>query len=427
MNLGLAAFVITLAVIVISIISRKCTEALFAGTVVAGIFLFGKNFGSGWISVLVQEVSDNTWLWLLLGLFGSLTCLFETSKSTLGFSKTVNRFCKSEVSCKLVALLLGFVIFVDDYLNVMAVGLCMKKSFDERKIPREGLAFLVDCTGTPVCILVPISTWAAFYSNMFAKYGCTSYVSLIPYMFYPMIVILFLLLFCLGVLPGIGPMKKASFRISDSSDNADTDCTSFLNLLIPLVILLLVSIVSEDILIGISASIVTCFVLYVPQKIISVSDFTKACIIGFSKTVRVFFLLAGCYMLKNLTAQMQMGQFIINLVGPVIRTTLLPALTFLIAAFLSFSTGCVWGTSALIAPILLPLASGCDANLTMVMAAVISGGVFGAQACVYSDTTVMSATSSGITNIEHAFSQLPYICIAAGVSFVLYVIAGFIL
>ncbi len=425
MNSGLVAFVITIAVIILAIVTKKCMQALYAGTVVAGIFLFKTGFASGWIQTLVAEVTDNTWLWLLLGLFGSLTCLFETSKSTLGFSKTVSKFCKTETSCKFAAFLLGLVIFIDDYLNVMTVGLCMKKTFDEKKIPRKELAFIVDCTGTPVCILVPISTWAVFYTNMFSEYGCSSYVSVMKYMFYPMIVMLFLILLCLGFLPGIGAMKRAE-SVSDEN-KVDSDCSSFLNFLIPLAVLVLVSVVSEEVLTGIIASIAVCLIMYVPRKIMTVSEFTESCVKGFAKTVNVLFLLTGCYMLRNLTSQMGMGQFIIDLISPVMKMQLLPAFTFLVASFLSFSTGCVWGTSALIVPIILPLALNCNANTAMTMAAVISGGVFGAQACVYSDTTVMSANSCSISNTDHAFSQMPYICIAASITFILYVVLGFIL
>lgn len=423
MNLGLIAFAITIAVIISAMVTRKCTESLYAGTLVAGIFLFGKNFAAGWFNVLIQEVADNTWLWLLLGLFGSLTCLFETSKSTIGFSKAVSKFCKTKSSCKFAALLLGILIFIDDYLNVMTVGLCMKKSFDDKNISREELAFLVDCTGTPVCILVPLSSWAAFYLNMFSNYGCTSYIPLLKYMFYPMFVMIFLVMLCMGILPKADSMRRSSYSVGQEVFEGG----SFFNFLIPVAVLVAVSIACDEILLGIASSIAVCLLLYVPTGIMNVKTFTGSCIKGFAKTVDVFFLLTGCYMLKNITAQMNMGQFIINLTSSFINASLLPGITFLIASFLSFSTGCVWGTSALIVPIIMPLALSCGAQSTMVMAAIICGGVFGAQACVYSDTTVMSASSSGISNTDHAFSQLPYICTAAAVSFVLYIALGFIL
>lgn len=421
MDLGSVALIITIAVIVTSIVTKKCTESLYIGTIVASIFLFGKNFASGWLSVLVAEFTDNTWLWLLLGLFGSLTALFETSESTLGFSKTVNRLCKKRHSCRLAAFLLGLLIFVDDYLNVMSVGLCMKNAFDDKKIPREELAFIVDCTGTPVCILVPISSWAAFYGNLFSKYEGVpdnTYLSLIPYLFYPMIIMLFLLLFCLGILPRVGAMKTSCSVISEGKKK--TEKGTFTDFIIPLVVLIAVSIVADEILLGILSAMAACFLLYIPRRKMNLSEFTKCCIKGFEKTVSIIFLLMGCYMLKNITSQMQMGQFIVKLFRPVLNVKLLAFITFVIAAFMSFSTGCVWGTSALIVPIIMPLAFACNANIPMVMAAVVSGGVFGAQACVYSDTTVMSASSCSVTNTAHAFSQMPYICTAAALSALIY-------
>ena len=454
MDTGLVALIITLTVIAAAILTKKCAECLFAGSCVAAVFAFGKHFFIELIRIIITQVSSHTWLWLLCGLFGSLAALFEKVNATGEFSGFVSKFCKTDRKCCLTALLLGIIIFIDDYLNVLTVGLCMKKSFDERKIPRQALAYIVDCTGTPVCTLIPLSSWAAFYGAFFMQYSCVSdnykspisaYTALIPYLFYPALTLLILFLFCMGLFPKTGRMKKAFDRAADcrhmeckslnslgSDDVFEKNNTSSGNscngtiyyFLVPMIILVAVSIAADEIIAGIIAGIISCFCLYVPLKKIKTGDFSKTVIDGFASMTGVIALLTICYTFADITSQMGIAGCMVNIFSTFLSAKTVPLVCFAISAFLSFSTGTVWGTSAIIVPMLMPVIRSTGANLLPSMAAFVSGGIFGAQACVYADTTVLSANSCDISNTEHAFSQMPYICIAAFLSAIGYAAIG---
>ena len=200
MNIGLIALLIIVGIVVGAILTRRCTEFLVLGSIVGAIFLFGQNFMTEWLEILQNVCADNVWLILVCGLFGSLIALLQESKGSLGFSKLISKFCNTERKTLLTTFILGILIFVDDYLNVLSIGVCMKGVYDKRKIPRESLAFMLDSTGAPVCVLLPFSTWAVFFSSIFMEeksvqdLGYSSamdaYCSTIPFMFYPIIILI---------------------------------------------------------------------------------------------------------------------------------------------------------------------------------------------------------------------------------------------
>lgn len=168
MNTGLVALIIVLAIIVISVLTKRCTESLIIGSLIAALFLWGpKSFLSSWALMLQTKVAENVWIMLVCGLFGSLIALLQASKGSFGFSKFVTKICNTQRKSMLMSFIMGIIIFVDDYLNVLSIGVCMKNVYDKRKLPRESLAYLLDSTGAPVCVLLPFSTWAAFYASLF--------------------------------------------------------------------------------------------------------------------------------------------------------------------------------------------------------------------------------------------------------------------
>ena len=195
MEQGLIAIIITILIIVSAVKTKKCVECMTAGSLVAAVFAYKSHFLTGWHGVLQKTMSDNIWVILVCLLFGGLISLLTASKGSFGFSKYLSRLCTNQKRTLLVTYLMGILIFVDDYLNVLSIGACMKKISDDKKIPRETLAYMLDSTGAPVCVLIPISTWAVFYANLF--YGqdsiqalncatpISAYIKAIPFCFYP--------------------------------------------------------------------------------------------------------------------------------------------------------------------------------------------------------------------------------------------------
>lgn len=447
-NTGIAAVIIVTIVIAGAVITRRCTEFLFLGSVLGALVLFGKDMPLSYVGILEKVVADNAWLWLVCGLFGSLIALLEASKGTYGFQKVIGKVCKTRKQTMLASFLLGIVIFIDDYLNVLTVGVCMKKLYDKRKIPRESLAFILDSTGAPVCVLIPLSTWAVFYAKLFYEQapvsasfatGMDAYISAIPFCFYPFVTLTIVLLFCLDLFPKLGPMKKAYDRVRDTGmvyseasrkynmqEVTDAD-GNVLDFLIPIGVLVAVGIFSGEILLGVLAAILTCLVIYVPRKLMSMSDFLNLSISGFGTMLPIFFMLVGAFSLADVTGQMGLTEFLIQLAEPVLSQHVFPAVSFLLLAVLAFVTGSNWGMSAVVIPILIPMCAALHGNLILTMAAIISGGAFGSHACFYTDATVLASNSAGIDNMEHALTQWPYVFISAALSTVLFLIFGFAL
>lgn len=452
MNTGLIALLIVLAIIIISVVTKRCAEALIAGSLIAAFFLWGpKDFLPQWALMLQTQVADNVWIMLVCGLFGSLIALLQESKGSYGFSKTISRFCVNERRTLLTSFVMGILIFVDDYLNVLSIGVCMKNVYDKRKIPRESLAYMLDATGAPVCVLLPFSTWAAFYASLFFEQesvkalGFTSemqaYIHSIPFFFYPIFTLVIVLLFALGLFPKLGPMKKAYERVA-TTGKVYSDASRKFNheeyqgfeqdgniwdFIIPMAILVGVTIATSDLLMAVVVSLIVCFLLYVPRKVVPLEEFFNLMVKGFADLLPILFMLMVTFVLVGICDGLQMTAFVIEIAQPFLKGAIFPAVTFILVSALCFATGSLWGMSAIVAPIIFPLGAAIGANPILSMAAIVSGGAFGSHACFYTDATLLSASSAGIDNLEHALSQLPYVVIAAVLTVVGYLICGVVM
>ncbi|MGI6117626.1 MAG: Na+/H+ antiporter NhaC family protein [Bilifractor sp.] len=451
LNLGLVAILITTGIIVGAIVTHQCTGFMVAGSVLCAVFLYGKDFLSEWSKSLQNMLSENVWVMLVCLLFGGLIGLLTDSKGSFGFSRYISRFCNTRRKTKLTTFVMGILIFVDDYLNVLSIGACMKKISDRQKLPRETLAYLLDSTGAPVCVLMPFSTWAVFYASLFFQQDCVkslgvksaiqAYNKAIPFMFYPIITLIIVFLFCIGAMPKLGAMKKAYERVEqtgmlyseasrkynhENPEEAEQDGNIW-NFIIPMGVLVADAILTGDILAAVVLSLIVCFLLYVPRKILSVDDYFSSMIHGFGDMLPTLMLLLVTFVMKDMTEQMGMTEYIIDIARPYLFASIFPAAVFVLSALLSFTTGSDWGMSAIITPIVFPLCAALSASPVLTMAAVVSGGTFGSHACFYSDATLLAAQSSGIDNVEHALSQLPYVIIASVLSVVGFLVSGFLL
>lgn len=448
---GLIAVLIILIVIVGAITTRRCAEFLIGGSLVAAVFLYGKDFLAQWCVLLQEVLAENVWIVLVCGLFGSLIALLQASKGTFGFSKLISRLCTNERRTLLMSFLLGILIFVDDYLNVLSIGVCMKGVYDKRKIPRETLAYMLDATGAPVCVMLPFSTWAVFYASLFIEEksvaslgfasGMDAYIHAIPFCFYPIITLLIVFLFALGIMPRLGTMKTAYNRVaetgkvySDASKKYNHDehkgyeeDGNIWNFIIPMAVLVAIAVITSDLLLAVVASLLVCFILYIPRKVVALDEFFNLIVRGFADMLPILTLLVVAFVLQKVTEGLEMTDFIISIMQPLLKGSFFPAMAFVLVAALTFCTGSLWGMSAVVAPIVFPLGAAIGANPILIMAAIISGGAFGSHACFYTDATLLSSTSAGIDNIEHAMSQLPYVIIAAVLTVAGFLICGMLM
>lgn len=453
MDYGILTLVPALVVLVLGILTKRTTESLFIGSILAYIIIGGTKF----LSLLVEAVFsvmtnyDDAWLIFVCGLFGSFIALLEKSKGTDAVGVLIGKACKKERHTLIGSFFLGILIFVDDYLNIMTIGSCMRKACDKQRIPRESLAYIIDSTGAPVCILLPFSTWAIFYANTFYKEesvkalnlgsAMDTYIHALPYMFYAIIALVIVFLFAYGIFPKIGQMKKAYERVKeggktyskeseclnmDSDDYIDEN-SNILDFLLPIVVLIVITIVYGDILYALIDAMAVCFIMYIPRKRIKIAEFFEVIVSGFQSTIPALAIILFALVMRNALGDLNMPNYVVNAVLPYVNSNTFPAIAFAVVGTVAFFTGSNWGTPAICAPIVLSVASACGANILLVMAAIACGGIFCSHACFYSDATILTSAACKIQNTDHAFTQLPYALISAGLSFIVFLIFGFII
>jgi Na+/H+ antiporter NhaC len=433
--------------------------------VFVGTLMLGMAPGAGLNQLFQSSLGNGDFIWiceivLLIGV------LFELFRKAGVLSALARRFAggkKSRRGVELTTWAMGLVI-IDDYFSPLLSGAVMRPLSDRAAIPREKLAFILDSTTAPVCILVPFTAWGAYLASLIAAQGgpvsgidqgLAVFIAAIPYNFYPILMLLFTLLMCAGLIPDFGPMRRAERRVretgqllrpgakplSDVADvNSDTtgspvdnqSSSLLLELLVP--VLLLVTIGTWSLVATGSVKIVEAFlaadsylivVLAARGRFRSVVEVADLLVDGAKGVAAALLIVALAYALNAVTGQLGAANVIIEQFAGDLSSNTLVVLTFVISATVSFATGTSWGTYALMMPVALPVAfelsSGAITPLVFqTVAAVAGGGVFGDHASPVSDTTVLSSFGAGSDHMDHVFTQLPYALLVAGLTVLLY-------
>jgi tetracycline resistance efflux pump len=454
MAYGALALIPPAVVIVLAIKQRTSFEPLLIGCLV-GFAMIGfhdhTNVFSDFVNSFegVMGKSDSVWVILVCGLYGSLIGLMVRSGGTFKFGEWALTRLKTEKSALMGAWWLGLFIFLDDYLSALTVGLSMRKITDAFKIPREKLAYIVNTTAPPWCVIVPISTWTIFIGNILETShvaahgrGLATYWKMIPYVAYGYISVLIIPLFIYGVFPWFGRMKRADTRAietgrlteSDFSDTATLDITPMnpakpskvIYFLLPIVVLLAATIFFDiDALKGVMIAVAFTFIYYMIIKLGTFRQLSETMFGGFNSMVYALAILMMSYVLKDVNDKMGLTQYVLHAASPYLNKEFLPVIVFVSLSLISVTKGSSWGLYAIAIPLVVPLAQHFESNVLLNCGAVISAGVFGANACLYSDATVLTAQSTECNNLDHGLSQLPYALIAFGLSAGMYVLLGF--
>lgn len=433
----------TLVVISMALITQRTLEALLAGAL-SGFILLSPTTAVQEMAVTgLTVMQDPTMGWIILvcGLLGSLIGLLQFARGTEAFSRSAGRYLTTRRGAMLGSTGLGALIFIDDYLNAMTVSAAMKRLFDKLKISRSMLAYIVDSTAAPICLLIPFSTWAIYLAGLLESnrvadsgQGFAYYLGLVPYLFYPWVALTLVILVALGVVPVLGRMKAAErgdeVRLDDDEMAQEkTACTRrpprLINFLLPVATLLLATWWFDiDALIGVGFALLVTLALYVAQDIAPLNRLFDELLAGFQQMLLPLGIVFAAFMLQSVNESLGLTETLIGWVEPLMRGSWLPGITFLVLAGLAFATGSFWGVYAIAFPIVIPLALATDASLPLTLGAMISAGAFGSHACFFGDSTVLSARGCGITPMQHALTQLPYVLLAAGVSAALFFVLG---
>jgi Na+/H+ antiporter NhaC len=447
---GFWALLPTLAVLLIALITKKTFEALVGGALVGFVMISKENFFTDFIASLLAVMKNETigWVILVCGLFGSLIHLIVRAGGSNAFAEFMLKYIKSRKGALLMAWLLGLLIFIDDYLNALTLGTSMKKVTDRFRISREMLAYVVDSTAAPVCVLVPFSTWAIYVAGLLESigfahkgHGLTSYLAAVPFTIYGWAAFLIVPLVALGIIPNLGAMKQAEVRaqggqtIPPGSENVSLEVPEstvenphLLYFILPISVLIGATIAfGIDALKGVLVAVVFTVIYYRLKKVITFDEASQEIFGGFKTMLYALAVIIMSFVMKDINDKLQLTQFVIENVSPLMNKHLLPAIAFVSLSAVTFATGSFWGVYAISLPIVLPLAENLQVNPLLAIGSVISAGAFGSHACFYGDATVLSSAATGCHNMAHVITQLPYALLASAITVITYLVLGFVM
>lgn len=450
-----------LPIVVIMVIAvwKKTTFASILAGVILACFMVAKFNPLVTIGLFLDEFyvtacdSGTMWVLLVCGLFGALIQLVTDSGGVLGFTRIAKKLLNSRNKTLIGTWILGIIIFIDDYLNCLAVGAATRPLSDEHRISREMSSYIINSTGVTVCAIVPISSWGAFMSGLMEKAELTgglsafsAYCHAIPFMFYAIVAVITVPLVACGILPMFKNMKKAETRAKETGEVLSEDSKSALiegledeerlkdkphralNFIIPILIVVIMTILSDDMVVALVIAIVCTFILYLPQRIMNVREFVDSAMKGLTDMFGVLVIIIIGYMLIELNAALGVNEFVAAICSAAVPTKILPALIFVGIGLLSFASGSFWGLAAIAFPIIGTVSMDLGLNPFLMSGVVVSAVAFGGHICLYSDTVILTSAATQCTPSDYFRSSLPIIMaypFAIGV--ILFLVAGIIM
>ena len=446
MEYGIVSLLPTALVLVLAVITRRTLESVIAGAIFAFLLMDGTGFVNTLAEVSLQQLRDKDIAWIILvcALYGVFIALLVRSGGSMAFGNLLLKSLNSKGQGLLATWALGICIFLDDYLNSLTVGASMKAVTDRFKTSRAMLAYVIDSTAAPMCLLVPISSWGAYFAGLLEKnavaadgQGFSLFVESIPYMFYPIFALGLVFLVALGFFPRIGPMRRAEELAEATGDlgaiDGETSETESSNggpstFFLPIFALLYFTILptfdwetstlsmNDDLLRGVIAGILFTVAYFAYLRLMPLSELFDTCTNGIKIMVPVLAMLLALFVFVEANNRIGLTEYVIQAVKPYMNATMLPVILFVTMSAVSFATGSNWGVIAIAMPVAFPLAQAYDVSIPLVIGALLSASGFGSHACFYSDSTVLSAQGAGCNTYQHAVTQLPYALIAASIA-----------
>ena len=467
-----------LIAIVLALITKEVYSSLFIGIIVGAILYSGFNLSGVlnhiFVDGMVGQLSDswNVGILVFLVILGTMVMLMNRAGGSAAFGRWSVAHVKTKVGAQIATIVLGVLIFIDDYFNCLTVGSVMRPLTDKHGISRQKLAYLIDATAAPVCIIAPISSWAAAVTgSVDGVNGLELFIKAIPYNFYALLTIVMMLVLSFGKFD-YGPMKLAemSKKLSHADDPMPQSAMTgaedqpnppvspkgkVIHLILPIVILIVCCVIgmiytggffegetfsdafansdaSVGLMFGSAVALIITIIFFLATRVLSFKECMNALPEGFKSMVPAILILTFAWTLKSMTSSLGSDVFVENFVKSFADKdaimSLLPAIVFLVACVISFATGTSWGTFGILIPIAARVFKNDISSPMMVMAvaACMAGAVCGDHCSPISDTTIMASAGAQCEHISHVNTQLPYALTVAAVSFVSYVIAGFV-
>ena len=448
------ALVPPIVAILLALITKEVYSSLFVGILIGGLFYAGFQpegtllhiFNDGFVTVLSDPW--NVGILIFLVILGAMVCLMNKAGGSAAFGKFAGEKIKSKTGAQLATVLLGMLIFVDDYFNCLTVGSVMKPVTDKHKISREKLAYLIDSTAAPICIIAPISSWAAAVAGFVeGEDGFSLFLQAIPYNFYALFTLFFVVMAVILKVE-FGPMKTKEDAVVKLQEKVAEVKTSekegkVLDLVIPIAALIICCITgmlytggffngenirvafsncdaSVGLMLGSFFALVITIIYYMLRRVLSLKVCMECLPEGFKAMVPAILILTFAWTLKAMTDSLGAAVYVETVMKGCAEELMmfLPAVIFLVACFLAFASGTSWGTFGILIPIVVAVFSGTDHTLMIIsISACMAGAVCGDHCSPISDTTIMASAGADCEHVSHVSTQLPYAITVAAISF----------
>ena len=452
----------------LALITKEAYSSLFIGIVIGGLLSANLNPVIAMDNLLnegiVAAVSGTAGIFVFLVVLGIIVALINKAGGSAAFGAWAEKNIKTRIGAALATFVLGVLIFIDDYFNCLTVGSVMLPVTDRHKISRAKLSYLIDATAAPICMIAPISSWAAAVSSYAPEgQGLSLFIQAIPYNFYSLLTLVFIIAITLMKFD-YGPMKLHEKNALENGDLFTSgknhekveqeNCGNciVLDLVLPVVVLIVICVIAllyvggmwsdglsfidafgnTDATVGLPwggiIALIITIVYLVARKVITFKDAMECVPKGFIAMVPAILILTFATALKNMTGLLGADIFVEGIMkgSAAGLANFLPAIIFLVAVGLAFATGTSWGTFGILIPIVLAIFPAGDPLQIIGMSACLAGAVCGDHCSPISDTTIMSSAGAQCDHINHVSTQLPYALTVAGISFVTYIIAGFV-
>ena len=465
------ALVPPIIAIVLALITKEVYSSLFVGILAGGLLYSGYSFegcvNHVFCDGIIASLADsyNVGILIFLVILGTLVSLMNKAGGSAAFGDWASKHIKNRVEAQLATVALGVLIFIDDYFNCLTVGSVMRPVTDKHNISRAKLAYLIDATAAPVCIIAPVSSWAAAVSGFVPgqENGIALFISTIPYNFYAILTIVMMISLAVTG-KDFGPMEvhernaivnndlfTSGEKAGNETEEKKNSKGKVIDLVIPVIALVVCCVIgmiytggffegasfieafansdaSVGLVFGSFFGLVITLILYLVRKVLSFNECMQCFPEGFKSMVAPILILTFAWSLKAMTDSLGAKEFVAGLVEGSAAgfVSLLPAIIFLIAVFLSFSTGTSWGTFGILIPIVVSIFAGVDNTMMIIsMSACMAGSVCGDHCSPISDTTIMSSAGAQCNHLNHVSTQLPYALTCAVVSCICYFVAGY--
>ncbi|MBQ4059705.1 MAG: Na+/H+ antiporter NhaC family protein [Lachnospiraceae bacterium] len=463
------ALVPPLVAITLALITKEVYSSLFVGILVGGLFYSGFQFegtvlhiyNDGFIGVLTD--SYNMGILIFLVLLGAMVALMNKAGGSAAFGAWAGEHIKTKVGAQLAAIALGMLIFIDDYFNCLTVGSVMKPVTDKHKVSRAKFAYLIDATAAPVCIIAPISSWAAAVSGFVeGEDGFSLFLRAIPFNYYALLT-LFMMIAMVLLKIEFGPMAKhernaikgdlfttAARPYANVTEETGSAKGKVVDLVIPIAGLIICCVIgmlytggffsgknfvtafsNSDASVGLALGsffgVIITIALYVIRRVISFKDCMACLAEGFKAMVPAILILTFAWTLKSMTDSLGAAEYVAGVMGNAASgfVIFLPAIIFVVGCLLAFATGTSWGTFGILIPIVVAVFQETNPELMIIsISACMAGAVCGDHCSPISDTTIMASAGAQCDHVSHVSTQLPYAIMVAAISFIAYIIAG---